>query len=153
MMKSLTRLLKRAYKNSSNIVWAVNLNHILWGWYFLAYDLPAFYVGTVGFTYYGSEVFWGVVFIAVALLSIISNFFNNIFGTVLMLPQQMVITYGVVETAKTLLSSHMPGSLILSLCWFGPLALMHTIAIVTRYNKTLKMEIAEKMIDLDNATR
>lgn len=142
--------LKRALRNSSTVVWAVNLNHLLWGWYFLTQEIPQPFGAIFAFNDPHLQQFWGVTFILVAFISILSDLMKNgLLATILLVPQQLVVMYGFMEMLKAVLNGvSLDGRLILALGWVGPLAFMHTVSVITRYTRSHHAELSDKIDQL-----
>lgn len=141
------RCVKRAIKNASTVVWAVNLNHLLWGWFFLTQDIPQPFGAIFAFNDPGLQTFWGVTFICVAFISILSDLLKNGFlATICLVPQQLVVMYGFMEMLKAVIGgTTLDGRLILALGWVGPLAFMHTLSVITRYTRSHHAEFSDKI--------
>jgi len=145
------KTIKRSLEKSSTVIWLVNLNHILWGVFFLIEEtpIPSNFGATIAFTNPEYQSLFGLMFILVALCSVISDFFDGIRGTILLIPQQLVVTYGCTVLMYAISNGAVFGSeFILSACVILPLTAMHTVAVITRYTREHHAKIIIKLDEM-----
>lgn len=139
-------IIKKAFKCASNksslIIWSVTITHLLSGFSFLLLDINMAFFNSYSFlTFFAfnnptHQHIWGVVFITVALLSVASDFIRQTWSSMLLIPQQILVMYGFFELLITVIRYGAVDFFWLTLCLLGPVAFMHTIAVIKRCKTT-----------------
>lgn len=131
------------------MLWMVNINHLIWGYLFLAYGLPydCPFPGATPFN--GTEQVahvWGAIFIAVSLSSILSDFMKKTLWSIcFLIPQQFVVMYGAMEFTKEVVTGGDDVRVLLAAAWFVPAAIGHTIAIIHRTSRDRQYNFLKKI--------
>lgn len=96
-------------------------------------ELPRPFGGIQAFSQLELQTFWGITFLSVAALAAISEFIVNTFTrNVMILPQQIVLTYGALALAAAMVEDPNNIRTMLAASYSIPVAVMHVSSMFTR---------------------
>jgi len=146
--------LKRLFLASSGLVLVISMIHLYWAVCFLTWEnLPIPFGGVHAFSAPELQTFWGMLFLVAGVSAIVSEFSKRTFSLVLLIPQQLLLTYGAVIPLIDIAAQNYNDRLILALGYILPLTIGHFIILFQRPYRLGEDNLLKSVSKLDEVVK